>query len=58
VVKQPKMVFCYICGRAYGTKSISIHEPQCLQKWHAENNALPKKLQKPEPQKPEDRSKD
>jgi len=50
---QPPYVLCYICGRKYGTKSISIHEPQCLEKWKAENNALPKKLRRPVPIKPE-----
>ncbi|XP_038625729.1 zinc finger protein 474-like [Tachyglossus aculeatus] len=58
VVRHPPVIFCYICGRAYGTKSISIHEPQCLQKWHAENSARPKELQRPEPQKPEALSKE
>jgi hypothetical protein len=28
--QQPVYVICYICGRKYGTKSIDIHEPQCL----------------------------
>jgi hypothetical protein len=50
------MVVCYICGREYGTKSISIHEPQCLKKWHNENNLLPKELRRPEPKKPEVRT--
>ncbi|NWU95320.1 ZN474 protein, partial [Upupa epops] len=31
-----------------GTKSISIHEPQCLKKWHQENGMLPKCLRRPE----------
>ncbi|KAM4808609.1 zinc finger protein 474-like [Rhinophrynus dorsalis] len=53
VIKQPPTVVCYICGREFGTKSISIHEPQCLQKWHLENDKLPKNLQRPEPKKPE-----
>ena len=29
-IKDPVYVICYICGRKYGTKSIDIHEPQCL----------------------------
>uniref|UniRef100_A0A8C5MKD7 Zinc finger protein 475 n=1 Tax=Leptobrachium leishanense TaxID=445787 RepID=A0A8C5MKD7_9ANUR len=49
----PPTVVCYICGREFGTKSISIHEPQCLKKWHLENEKLPKNLQRPEPKKPE-----
>ncbi|XP_069083101.1 zinc finger protein 474-like isoform X2 [Pleurodeles waltl] len=53
VLKQPRTVVCYICGREFGTKSIDIHEPQCLKKWHLENDRLPKNLQRPEPKKPE-----
>ncbi|KAE8635546.1 hypothetical protein XENTR_v10002657 [Xenopus tropicalis] len=56
VLKQPPTVVCYICGREFGTKSISIHEPQCLQKWNLENDRLPKNLRRPEPKKPEVRS--
>ncbi|XP_066468659.1 zinc finger protein 475 [Tiliqua scincoides] len=56
VIRRPPTVICYICGREYGTKSISIHEPQCLKKWHIENDQLPKHLRRPEPKKPEIRS--
>ncbi|KAM4709423.1 zinc finger protein 474-like [Discoglossus pictus] len=56
VIKKPPSVVCYICGREFGTKSISIHEPQCLKKWHLENDQLPKNLQRPEPKKPEVRT--
>ncbi|XP_067936546.1 zinc finger protein 474-like [Watersipora subatra] len=50
---RPVSVVCYICGREFGTKSISIHEPQCLKKWHIENDQLPKKMRRPPPRKPE-----
>ncbi|XP_009999511.1 PREDICTED: zinc finger protein 474 [Chaetura pelagica] len=53
VIRRPPTVICYICGREYGTKSISIHEPQCLKKWHQENDMLPKHLKRPVPRKPE-----
>nr|XP_056704977.1 zinc finger protein 474 [Euleptes europaea] len=56
VIRRPPTVICYLCGREYGTKSISIHEPQCLKKWHIENDQLPKHLRRPEPKKPEIRS--
>uniref|UniRef100_A0A914XEZ1 Zinc finger protein 474 n=1 Tax=Plectus sambesii TaxID=2011161 RepID=A0A914XEZ1_9BILA len=46
-------VFCYICGRQFGSRSIGIHQPQCLKKWEAENDKLPKHLRRPAPQKPE-----
>ena len=51
-IREPNYVICYLCGRKYGTKSITIHEPQCLKKWHLENNKLPKKLQRKPPVKP------
>uniref|UniRef100_A0A7M4F1S8 Zinc finger protein 475 n=1 Tax=Crocodylus porosus TaxID=8502 RepID=A0A7M4F1S8_CROPO len=56
VIRRPPTVICYICGREYGTKSIAIHEPQCLKKWHNENDMLPKHLRRPEPKKPEVKS--
>ncbi|XP_040976796.1 zinc finger protein 474 [Aquila chrysaetos chrysaetos] len=52
-IRRPRAVICYICGREYGTKSISIHEPQCLKNWHQGNDMLPKHLKRPEPKKPE-----
>ncbi|XP_050402830.1 zinc finger protein 474 [Patella vulgata] len=51
--KPRPTVVCYICGREFGSKSISIHEPQCLIKWHNENNQLSRELRRPEPVKPE-----
>lgn len=39
--RGPLTVECYICGRKFGSLSISIHERQCLKKWHAQNNLLP-----------------
>ncbi|XP_078253140.1 zinc finger protein 474-like [Rhinoraja longicauda] len=53
ISRRPRTVVCYLCGREYGTTSISIHEPQCLQKWHIENDKLPRHLRRPEPKKPE-----
>ena len=37
----PLMRTCYICGRGFGSASLAIHEPQCLVKWHAQNELLP-----------------
>lgn len=51
--RRPPFKVCYICGREFGSQSISIHEPKCLEKWHIENNQLPKHLRRPEPRKPE-----
>lgn len=38
---KPSAIVCYICGRKYGSHSISIHEPQCLKKFNAQNDQLP-----------------
>ncbi|KAL3111943.1 hypothetical protein niasHT_015141 [Heterodera trifolii] len=35
-------IYCYICGRQFGSKSIGIHQPQCLKKWKIQNDQLPK----------------
>ncbi|XP_017715208.1 PREDICTED: zinc finger protein 474 [Rhinopithecus bieti] len=51
--RRPGFRVCYICGREFGSQSIAIHEPQCLQKWHIENSKLPKHLRRPEPSKPQ-----
>ena len=50
---RPGTVICYICGREYGSRSISIHEPQCIKKWHAENDRLPRDQRRPPPVKPD-----
>lgn len=50
--RKPKTVVCFICGREFGTKSIGIHEPQCLKKWELENSRMPKHLRRPPPVKP------
>ena len=41
---NPILLVCYICGREYGSKSIKIHEPQCLRKWRQAN---PKRVHSP-----------
>lgn len=51
--KPPPFVICYLCGRKYGTKSVAIHEPHCIKKWHAENKKLPKHLRRKMPTKPD-----
>uniref|UniRef100_A0A8C9MPT9 C2HC/C3H-type domain-containing protein n=1 Tax=Serinus canaria TaxID=9135 RepID=A0A8C9MPT9_SERCA len=53
MVREPPFKVCYICGREFGSQSIAIHEPQCLEKWRIENSQLPKHLRRPEPRKPE-----
>ena len=51
--KGPKFVICYVCGRQFGSASIAIHEPKCLDKWKIENNNLPSEQRRPVPKKPQ-----
>ncbi|KAI6226231.1 hypothetical protein M3Y99_01312400 [Aphelenchoides fujianensis] len=53
ISRVPTAVYCYICGRQFGSKSIDIHQPKCLEKWRVQNQKLPKSQRKPEPIKPE-----
>ncbi|CAH7019224.1 Zfp474 [Phodopus roborovskii] len=53
VPARPRTLICYICGREFGTLSLPIHEPKCLEKWRIENDRLPKELRRPLPQKPQ-----
>ncbi|MPD03798.1 Zinc finger protein 474 [Portunus trituberculatus] len=41
-MRPPGFRECYVCQREYGSRSIEIHEPQCLEKWKARNASLPK----------------
>ncbi|CAH1954729.1 unnamed protein product [Acanthoscelides obtectus] len=43
---------CYICGREFGSASLPLHEPKCLQKWERENASLPAHLRRKGPPKP------
>lgn len=55
VKSRPPAMVCYICGKEFGSKSIVIHQPQCLKKWRAENEKLPPHLRKnQEPVRPAD----
>jgi hypothetical protein len=54
-VKGPPAVYCYICGKMFGTRSIAIHEPQCLERWRLENEKLPPLQRRSEPIKPQTR---
>ncbi|XP_075399206.1 zinc finger protein 474 [Tenrec ecaudatus] len=51
--RRPAFRVCYVCGREFGSQSLAIHEPQCLEKWRLENSKLPKHLRRPEPSKPQ-----
>jgi hypothetical protein len=41
LAERPRLVFCYICGKEFGTKSIGIHEAQCSNKFEAQQQLLP-----------------
>jgi hypothetical protein len=49
VARKWPMVTCYICGREFGTRSIAIHQPQCLQKLQCYNDKLPANQKRPGP---------
>lgn len=42
--RNTNLTVCYICGREFGSKSLKIHEPQCLRKWRLAN---PKRSRSP-----------
>ena len=50
--RGPPTLTCYICGRAFGTASISIHIPQCAKKYENEQLTKPKSERRPLPQAP------
>lgn len=50
--KRPKTIVCYICGREFGTRSLTIHIKSCQQKWENEQNLLPKKQRRKCPKEP------
>jgi hypothetical protein len=37
----PKMRMCYICGKEFGSTSLTIHEVQCLKKFQDQQALLP-----------------
>lgn len=51
--RPPPHVPCHLCGRLFGTASIEIHIPQCLEKWERENAELPPHLRREPPQRPD-----
>ena len=38
---RPKMCLCYICGKEFGSQSITIHEGQCAKKYQSQQELLP-----------------
>merc|ERR1712025_57524 len=50
---MPVYVTCYLCGRDYGSLSLSIHQVQCVKVWHRDQLNLPVKERRQAPQAPE-----
>jgi len=50
--RPPPTVVCYICGRSYGTASITIHSKACAKRFEEEQSQLPKAQRRPLPQPP------
>lgn len=50
---KPKALTCYICGRDFGTKSLSIHLKTCVRKWELQEMSKPKKERRVLPQAPD-----
>jgi hypothetical protein len=50
---KPKSVLCYICGKEFGTQSISIHQGQCEKRFEAQQELLPADQRKALPLRPQ-----
>eukprot|EP01060_Flectonema_neradi_P016157 TRINITY_DN2274_c1_g1_i1.p1 TRINITY_DN2274_c1_g1~~TRINITY_DN2274_c1_g1_i1.p1 ORF type:complete len:832 (+),score=119.26 TRINITY_DN2274_c1_g1_i1:96-2591(+) len=51
---KPQMLVCYLCGQQYGTKSLSIHQPQCYSKKLAQWQDGDPQTRGPKPRDPKD----
>ncbi|GIX96446.1 uncharacterized protein CEXT_308691 [Caerostris extrusa] len=52
---RPKtFIPCYVCFKEFGSKSLTIHEPRCLERWRISNKSLPAEKRPPTPVKPAD----
>ena len=52
IIKRPKALVCYICGREFGTASLEIHLKTCKKKWEEREAQKPARERKPLPQPP------
>eukprot|EP00873_Tetraselmis_striata_P004724 jgi/Tetstr1/424988/TSEL_015458.t1 len=48
----PRSYVCFLCGRAFMSKSLGIHLPQCLVKWEADMARRPPRLRRSLPPPP------
>ena len=51
--KRPKAIVCYVCGQQFGTASIGIHVPRCIDKWEKIEAKKPPKERRPVPPAPQ-----
>eukprot|EP00939_MAST-03C_sp_MAST-3C-sp1_P000117 g117.t1 len=52
---KPRQVFCYSCGREFGTNSLKIHWKSCVRKRLSEMQRRPKHLRRPLANPPDER---
>ena len=43
---KPLQVYCHLCGREYGTRSLAIHVRACLERWPDRQHAYAKQLRR------------
>ncbi|GFY52834.1 uncharacterized protein TNIN_412681 [Trichonephila inaurata madagascariensis] len=49
---RPKtFIPCYVCFKEFGSRSLTIHEPKCLERWRNSNKSLPVDKRTPTPVK-------
>ncbi|GIL72949.1 hypothetical protein Vretimale_4597 [Volvox reticuliferus] len=52
--ERPRAYMCYLCGQQFGSQSLTIHIPQCYEKWlKVEATKPPKERRQPPPPPPE-----
>ncbi len=52
IVQKPKTIVCYLCGREYGSKSLTIHQKHCIDAWKHHQEKLPIHLRRDLPEPP------
>lgn len=52
LIRRPRTLFCYICGKEYGINSLQIHLKSCIKKFEMEESFKPPHKRRPVPQPP------
>ncbi|GFR40425.1 hypothetical protein Agub_g999 [Astrephomene gubernaculifera] len=50
--ERPRAYVCYLCGQQFGSQSLTIHIPQCYEKWLKVEATKPAKERRPPPPPP------